>query len=194
MRILHSARAHCRAQRAPRWPRSVPTGAHVSRRSTPSSRFPRSRLSTARFSSKSTSRFSFVWTSTTSMRSLLYPQRPQTNPSQILQIQTLKTRNARANPRSIVLVGFTSNCGPFVLLHLACLLNPPSSRLAQDLSHPLITSLQQECTRKSCPQMKAGEWLYLCVAHGNDGPLEVHHSSILTARVLMNLSLAMLCH
>lgn len=47
------------------------------------------------------------------------------------------------------------------------------SRLAQDLSHPLITMLQQECTRSSCPQMKAGEWLYLCVAHGNDGAMEV---------------------
>jgi len=49
----------------------------------------------------------------------------------------------------------------------------PYSRLAQDLSHPLITMLQQECTRSSCPQMKAGEWLYLCVAHGNDGAMEV---------------------
>lgn len=46
-------------------------------------------------------------------------------------------------------------------------------RLAQDLSHPLITTLQQECTRKSCPEMKAGEWLYLCVAHGNDSAMEV---------------------
>ena len=46
-------------------------------------------------------------------------------------------------------------------------------RLAQDLSHPLITTLQQECTRASCPEMKAGEWLYLCVAHGNDGAMEV---------------------
>ncbi|KAF9561181.1 Mob1/phocein [Agrocybe pediades] len=45
-------------------------------------------------------------------------------------------------------------------------------RLAQDLSHPLITTLQQECTRASCPEMKAGEWLYLCVAHGNDGAME----------------------
>lgn len=33
--------------------------------------------------------------------------------------------------------------------------------------------LQQECTRSSCPEMKAGEWLYLCVAHGNDGAMEV---------------------
>jgi hypothetical protein len=47
------------------------------------------------------------------------------------------------------------------------------SRLAQDLSHPLITMLQQECTRSTCPEMKAGEWLYLCVAHGNDGAMEV---------------------
>jgi hypothetical protein len=46
-------------------------------------------------------------------------------------------------------------------------------RLAQDLSHPLITMLQQECTRATCPEMKAGEWMYLCVAHGNDGAMEV---------------------
>lgn len=45
-------------------------------------------------------------------------------------------------------------------------------RLAQDLTHPLITTLQQECTRQTCPEMKAGEWLYLCVAHGNDGSME----------------------
>ncbi|RXW21573.1 hypothetical protein EST38_g4266 [Candolleomyces aberdarensis] len=45
-------------------------------------------------------------------------------------------------------------------------------RLAQDLTQPLITSLQQECTRQSCPEMKAGEWLYLCVAHGNEGSME----------------------
>jgi hypothetical protein len=46
-------------------------------------------------------------------------------------------------------------------------------RLAQDLSHPLITTLQEECTRQTCPEMKAGEWLYLCVAHGNEGAMEV---------------------
>jgi len=46
-------------------------------------------------------------------------------------------------------------------------------RLAQDLSHPLITMLQQECTRETCHEMKAGEWQYLCVAHGNDGAMEV---------------------
>lgn len=46
-------------------------------------------------------------------------------------------------------------------------------RLAQDLTYPLITLLQAECTRQSCPEMKAGEWLYLCVAHGNGGAMEV---------------------
>ena len=51
-------------------------------------------------------------------------------------------------------------------------------RLAQDLSHPLITMLQQECTRASCPEMKAGEWLYLCVAHGNDSAMEVRDFNI----------------
>ncbi|KAH0834777.1 Mob1/phocein [Lanmaoa asiatica] len=55
----------------------------------------------------------------------------------------------------------------------ACWVYEQLRRLAQDLSHPLITMLQQECTRSSCPQMKAGEWLYLCVAHGNDGAMEV---------------------
>ncbi|KAG6379630.1 Mob1/phocein [Boletus reticuloceps] len=54
----------------------------------------------------------------------------------------------------------------------ACWIYEQLRRLAQDLSHPLITMLQQECTRSSCPQMKAGEWLYLCVAHGNDGAME----------------------
>ncbi|KAF5324192.1 hypothetical protein D9619_011340 [Psilocybe cf. subviscida] len=54
----------------------------------------------------------------------------------------------------------------------ACWIYEQLRRLAQDLSHPLITTLQQECNRASCPEMKAGEWLYLCVAHGNDGAME----------------------
>ncbi|TFY56641.1 hypothetical protein EVG20_g8851 [Dentipellis fragilis] len=54
----------------------------------------------------------------------------------------------------------------------ACWCYEQLRRLAQDLSHPLITNLQQECTRATCPEMKAGEWLYLCVAHGNDGAVE----------------------
>ena len=39
--------------------------------------------------------------------------------------------------------------------------------------YPPITTLHQECMRASCPEMRAGEWLYLCVAHGSDGPMEV---------------------
>ncbi|EPQ53561.1 Mob1/phocein [Gloeophyllum trabeum ATCC 11539] len=54
----------------------------------------------------------------------------------------------------------------------ACWIYEQLRRLAQDLTHPLITMLQQECTRSSCPEMKAGEWMYLCVAHGNDGAME----------------------
>ncbi|KAH9896976.1 hypothetical protein C8Q73DRAFT_642862 [Cubamyces lactineus] len=54
----------------------------------------------------------------------------------------------------------------------ACWVYEHLRRVAQDLSHPLITMLQQECTRATCPEMKAGEWLYLCVAHGNDGAME----------------------
>ncbi|PFH45836.1 hypothetical protein AMATHDRAFT_108796, partial [Amanita thiersii Skay4041] len=54
----------------------------------------------------------------------------------------------------------------------ACWIYEQLRRLAQDLTHPLITMLQQECTRTSCPEMKAGEWLYLCVAHGTDGNME----------------------
>ena len=67
-------------------------------------------------------------------------------------------------------------------------------RLAQDLSHPLITMLQQECTRSTCPEMKAGEWLYLCVAHGNEGAMEVcAHSCLRELRQLRFLP-AMLCY
>ncbi|KAF8524027.1 Mob1/phocein, partial [Gautieria morchelliformis] len=54
----------------------------------------------------------------------------------------------------------------------ACWIYEQLRRLAQDLTHPLITMLQQECTRQTCPEMKAGEWLYLCVAHGNSGAME----------------------
>ena len=50
---------------------------------------------------------------------------------------------------------------------------PISRRLAQYISYPLIRTLQQECTRASCPETKVGEWLYLCVARGNDGAMEV---------------------
>ena len=50
---------------------------------------------------------------------------------------------------------------------------PISRRLAQELPYSLITTLQRNCTRASGPEMKAREWLYLCVAHGNDGAMEV---------------------
>ncbi|TFY82893.1 hypothetical protein EWM64_g1107, partial [Hericium alpestre] len=59
-----------------------------------------------------------------------------------------------------------------VVVDPACWAYEQLRRLAQDLSHPLITSLQQECTRQTCPEMKAGEWQYLCVAHGNDSNME----------------------
>ena len=38
-------------------------------------------------------------------------------------------------------------------------------RLAIDLSHPFVVALQEHCSRETCPEMKAGEWLYLCAAH-----------------------------
>ncbi|KAK0192411.1 Mob1/phocein [Armillaria mellea] len=59
-----------------------------------------------------------------------------------------------------------------VIVDQACWIYEQLRRLAQDLTHPLITTLQQECTRLTCPEMKAGEWLYLCVAHGTDGAME----------------------
>ncbi|KDQ22347.1 hypothetical protein PLEOSDRAFT_1109456 [Pleurotus ostreatus PC15] len=61
---------------------------------------------------------------------------------------------------------------PEVMVDKACWIYEQLRRLAQDLTHPLITMLQQECTRATCPEMKAGEWLYLCVAHGTDGAME----------------------
>ncbi|KAA1127373.1 hypothetical protein PGTUg99_035865 [Puccinia graminis f. sp. tritici] len=38
-------------------------------------------------------------------------------------------------------------------------------RIALDLSYPLVCALQADCNRDKCPEMKAGEWLYLCAAH-----------------------------
>lgn len=52
-------------------------------------------------------------------------------------------------------------------------------RLAQDLASPLINLLQLECDRNTCPEMKAGEWLYLCVAHGNGSTMEVSARKLL---------------
>jgi hypothetical protein len=44
-------------------------------------------------------------------------------------------------------------------------------RIPIDLT-PLITQLLTVCSRATCPQMKADEWLYLCVAHGGGGTEE----------------------
>lgn len=52
--------------------------------------------------------------------------------------------------------------------------------------------LQQECTRQTCPEMKAGEWLYLCVAHGNEGAMEVRANHMTTSRYTHYFE-AMLC-
>lgn len=46
-----------------------------------------------------------------------------------------------------------------------------SRRLPIDLT-ALTTSLLDTCTPQSCPQMKADEWQYLCVAHGSEGAEE----------------------
>lgn len=45
------------------------------------------------------------------------------------------------------------------------LCDTPARRLANDLSHPFVLTLQEHCSRETCPEMKAGEWLYLCAAH-----------------------------
>ena len=112
-------------------------------------------------------------------------------------------KEERGRPRKNALrlmrpVGFTNNFGEiYYLLPLQrrkseCI---PRRRLAQDLSHPLITMLQQECTRASCPEMKAGEWLYLCVAHGNEGAMEVCKSNLFDIRrCSMAIIAAMLRH
>jgi hypothetical protein len=39
-------------------------------------------------------------------------------------------------------------------------------RLPIDLT-PLVSQLLSHCTKESCPEMKADQWQYLCVAHGS---------------------------
>ncbi|KAI9636416.1 Mob1/phocein, partial [Dioszegia hungarica] len=41
-----------------------------------------------------------------------------------------------------------------------------SRRLPIDLT-PLVSQLLSHCTKESCPEMKADQWQYLCVAHGS---------------------------
>ena len=72
------------------------------------------------------------------------------------------------------LVGYTSSLSQCSVFYVFGTMDEPiSRRLAQDFSFPLITTLQQECKRAFCPEMKVGEWLYFCVANGNDGAMEV---------------------
>ncbi|KAF8457801.1 Mob1/phocein, partial [Terfezia claveryi] len=59
----------------------------------------------------------------------------------------------------------------------AALANPPSGvdpqlwcyeltrRLTRDLNHLIVALLQDNCTNKTCPQMRASEWQYLCAVH-----------------------------
>ena len=48
----------------------------------------------------------------------------------------------------------------------------PHRRLCIDLSYPFVTALQEACSRETCPEMKAGEWLYLCAAHASSAETE----------------------
>lgn len=52
-----------------------------------------------------------------------------------------------------------------------------NSRLAIDLSQPFVVTLQEHCSRETCPEMKAGEWLYLCAAHATANEVCVDISS-----------------
>lgn len=38
-------------------------------------------------------------------------------------------------------------------------------RLTRDLNYLLVALLQDNCTNKTCPQMRASEWQYLCAVH-----------------------------
>lgn len=40
-------------------------------------------------------------------------------------------------------------------------------RLSLDLTH-WVVSLQKECSRESCPEMRAAEWLFICAAHTSE--------------------------
>jgi len=94
------------------------------------------------------------------------------------QLQEYIAQLVKINPHDVDAIvslppSTTSNEGSGGDVDLNCWIYEQIRRLAQDLTHPLITLLQQECDRHSCPEMKAGEWLYLCVAHGNGGTMEV---------------------
>ncbi|KAI5795445.1 Mob1/phocein, partial [Peziza echinospora] len=38
-------------------------------------------------------------------------------------------------------------------------------RLTRDLNHLVVALLHDDCTSKTCPQMRASEWQYLCAVH-----------------------------
>ncbi|KIK65675.1 hypothetical protein GYMLUDRAFT_39179 [Collybiopsis luxurians FD-317 M1] len=85
------------------------------------------------------------------------------------RIVSIPGKNGNGNGKS---AGEDTDSSKIPNVDEACWIYEQLRRLAQDLTHPLITNLQTECTRQTCPEMKAGEWLYLCVAHGNDGGME----------------------
>lgn len=94
------------------------------------------------------------------------------------QLQEYIAQLVKFNPHDVDAIvslpsSTTSNEGSGGDVDLNCWIYEQIRRLAQDLTSPLITLLQHECDRNSCPEMKAGEWLYLCVAHGNGGTMEV---------------------
>jgi len=71
------------------------------------------------------------------------------------------------SPSLIVLCsGFTSTSG--MIERRSSSQADEGRRIPIDLT-PLLTQLLGICVRESCPQMKADEWLYLCVAHGGGG-------------------------
>ena len=148
----------------------------------PSKTFLHYPLSTVPSSSKNTFPSLYVWMFTMwilSCHFLALPRRKEklSERKMLLKLEKRKTKTVigKATSRLTRRVGYTSNSGkaPSPIRKLLFSFNfVRCRRLAQDLSHPLITTLQQECSRATCPEMKAGEWLYLCVAHGNDGAME----------------------
>ncbi|WVQ69243.1 uncharacterized protein L199_007460 [Kwoniella botswanensis] len=86
-------------------------------------------------------------------------------PFQLAEYLSLKIRNDPHDVRGLIDVpvgdksmgGKAPDKNVWIYEHLR--------RLPIDLT-PLITALLPICTRETCPEMKAHEWLYLCSAHG----------------------------
>ncbi|CAH7690302.1 Mob1/phocein [Phakopsora pachyrhizi] len=84
------------------------------------------------------------------------------------QVQEYIAQLVRADPHSvgrIIRLPMRDENNPLVQRHVW--IYEQLRRLAHDLGHPLVTALQAECGRNECPEMKAGEWLYLCAAHAS---------------------------